>query len=90
MSVHSCRIWPRPLFLSPCSPRWCSVGSVAVGLFKKSKVQPPPPEGSVGLSEKSKVQPPPVGGSVGLSEKSKVQGGGVQILGGGWYKVTLV
>ena len=73
MSVHSCRIWPRPLFLSPCSPRWCSVGSVAVGLFKKSKVQPPPPEGSVGLSE-----------------KSKVQGGGVQILGGGWYKVTLV
>ena len=26
--------------------------------FLKSKVQPPPPEGSVGLSEKSKVQPP--------------------------------
>ena len=63
---------------------------MAVGLLKKSKVQPPPVEGSVGLSEKSKVQPPPVGGSVGLSEKSKVQGGGVQILGGGWYKVTLV
>ena len=63
---------------------------MAVGLFKKSKVQPPPPEGSVGLSEKSKVQPPPVGGSVGLSEKSKVQGGGVHILGGGWYKVTLL
>ena len=26
--------------------------------FCKSKVQPPPPRGSVGLSEKSKVQPP--------------------------------
>ena len=46
---------------------------MAVGLLKKSKVQPPPVEGSVGLSEKSKVQPPPVGGSVGRSEKSKVQ-----------------
>ena len=58
---------------------------MAVGLFKKSKVQPPPPEGegSVGLSEKSKVQPPPVGGSVGRSEKSKVQGGGVHVLAGG-------
>ena len=38
-----------------------------------SKVQPPPPRGSVGLSERSKVQPPPPGGWIGHPEKSKVQ-----------------
>ena len=47
--------------------------SIWIRSFLKSKVQPPPPGGSVGLSERPKVQASPPGGSVGHLEKSKVQ-----------------
>ena len=33
--------------------------SIWIRPFQKSKIQPPPPRGSVGLSERPKVQAPP-------------------------------
>ena len=41
--------------------------------FQKSKVQPPPPRGSLGLPESPKVQAPPSEGSFGLWTLGKVK-----------------